>query len=308
MRTITLTFISVLILFSNCNAQPKVAQNTNGSEMINSIFDRIEAQGVDTKQKLLYGYFFFDNNMWELEKVKNTLVAQSYRFINIDKKETGEFLLHVEKTEQHTRQSLQAREQSLRQMAAKYNVSSFDGFDVGNANPGKPLISDANFARFMLAKNGNELFDLAIRLYDLGINAKAELVFKECISRNIKPDTAAFKLGNTLIAQNKVDDGINSLAQATKYNPNYVEAYFNIGAAYYDNRKFQKSIHFYQQADKLKPNDDRIVYGIAAAQYAIEQFEESLKNCKKALEINRNNEYAKLLWQMLQTRTGGRKQ
>jgi tetratricopeptide (TPR) repeat protein len=302
MRTITLTLISVLALFSSCEAQSKAKQNTNDLELINSIFDRIEAQGVDTKQKLLYEYFFLDKDKAKLEKLKKDLVAQSYRYIGIDKKVNGEFMLHVEKAEQHTRQSLQDREQNLRLMAAKYKVSSFDGFDVGNADPSKPLITDATFTKFMTAKKGNELFNLGIRLYDLEINDKAELVFKECISRSIKPDTAAYKLGNTLIAENKIDEGINALVQATKFNSDYFNAYFNLGATCYDNRQFQKSIQFYQQAGKLKPNDDRISYGIAASQYALKQYEESLKNCKKALELNKDNEYARQLWQMLQAK------
>ncbi len=303
MKIITLTLISVLTLFSSCKSQPQVTPNTNDLELINSIFDKVEVEGVDTKQNLLYGYFFFDKEKSKLEKLKNDLVSQSYRFVEINKKDNGEFMLHVEKVEQHTRQSLYDQEQKLRLLAEKYNVSSFDGFDVGNADPTKPLVSNENFSKFMATKKGNYLFDLGIKLYNLEINDKAEIVFKECVKQNIKPDTSAYKLGNSLIAENKIEDGINFLVQATKFNPNYLSAFFNLGATCYDNRQFQNSIQCYQQADKLKPNDDKILYGIAASQFAVQQYDRSLENCKKVLQLNKDNENAKQLMQMLKDKS-----
>jgi tetratricopeptide (TPR) repeat protein len=303
MKSTLLTLLSVLTLYTSCKSQPKATENTNDMKLINSIFDKVEVQGVDTKQNLLYGYFFFDKDKPKLEKLKNELTKQFYKFVELDKKDNGEFMLQVEKVEQHTRQTLYDREQKLRQLAANYSVSSFDGFDVGNADPTKPLVSNDNFLKFMTAKKGNDLFNLGIKLYDLEINDKAVIVFKECIKQNIKPDTSAYKLGNTLIGQNKIEDGINQLEQATKFNPNYLSAFFNLGATCYDNMQFQKSIQYYQQADKLKPNDDRIIYGIAASQYAVQQFDKSLENCKKALQLNKDNENAKQLLQMLKGKT-----
>jgi len=48
------------------------------------------------------------------------------------------------------------------------------------------------------------------------------------------------------------EPGIDYLVEATKYNPNYLSAFFNLGATCYDNRQFQKSSEYYQQADKAK--------------------------------------------------------
>ena len=303
MKSTVPVILSVLTLCISCHSQIKVTENTNDIELINSIFDKIEVQGVDTKQNLLYGYFFFDKDKSKLENLKNELTKQSYKFVVLDKKDNGEFMLHVEKVEKHTRQSLYDREQKLRQLTIDYGVSSFDGFDVGNADPTKPLISNDNFSKFITSKKGNDLFDLGIKLYNLEINDKAEIVFRECIKQNIKPDTASFKLGNTLIAQNKVEEGLKQLEQATKLNPNYLGAFFNLGTACYDNLQFQKSIQYYQQADKLNPNDDRIIYGIAAAQYGLNQFDKSLENCKKALQLNKDNDNAKQLLQLLKGKT-----
>jgi len=286
-------------MFTGCNSQPKAMQNTNDLEQINSIFDRVEVQGVNTTQNLLYGYFYFAQDKSKLETLKTKLLAQSYKFVALNKQDNGEFLLHVEKVEPHSRQTLYKREQELRLLASKYGVS-YDGFDVGNADPGKPLVSNETFSQFAATKKGNDLFELGIKLYDLQKNGKAELVFKECIKQQIKSDTAAYKLGNTLIAENKIEEGIASLVQATKYNPHYVSAFFNLGATCYDNRQFQNAVQYYQQADKIQPNDDKIIYGVASSQYALQQYDKSLENCKKALQLNKDNDNAKLLLQMLQ--------
>lgn len=102
---------------------------------------------------------------------------------------------------------------------------------------------------------------------------------------------------------NRVDEGVSYLLQATKHNPGYSSAFFNLGAVCYDNSQYQNSIKYYQKAEPLRPGDDRIPYGIAAAQYALQQYDKSLENCKKALALNKNNENAKALLQMLSSRS-----
>ena len=265
--------------------------------IINSIFDRLEVQGVDTKQELLYGYFFYNESKSKLEKLKQALEQQSYSFVEI-RKEDKLFLLHVEKIERHTRQSLFAAEQNITKLAENYGVS-YDGFDVGNSDPAKPLISNEDFLKFMTAHNDNELYQLGLKLYDLEIDDKAEIVFKECLKRNINQDVVSYKLGNMLSRRGDVENGIKYLEQAVKLNPDYIDAWFNLGAICYDNHLFEASIKYYQQANKLKPNDEDIIYGIAASQFAMQQFDKSLENCKKALEINKQNKNAKILLKML---------
>jgi len=286
--------LTLLLLFFCYTAQ---AQDT---ALINNIFDKIEAQGVDINQNLLYGYFFFDKSKQSLEKLQLALVKRSYKFVSIKKLDEGQYMLQVEKIEKHTRQSIFQREQQLAQLATAYHIASFDGFDVGNTDPAKPLISNEGFSRFMQTKKGNELFALGTRLYNLQINDRAKEVFKACIQQHIKADTAAFKLGNILISDNKAWEGIDYLKQAVSINAKYIAAYFNLGATYYDAQQFQSSLQYYQAADKLQPGNDQIVYGMAAAQYALKQFEASLLNCRKALQLNPGNPNAQQLLTMLQ--------
>jgi len=270
-------------------------------DAINSIFDRIEALGIDTNQELLYGYFFVGKNKSQMESLKQALEQQLYSFVEI-RKEDKEFVLHIEKIERHTRESLFTIKQNFTKLAESYGVS-YDGFDVGNINPAKPLISNEDFQKFVTAHNDGELFQLGIRLYDLEIYDKAKIVFEECLKKNINPDIVSYKLGNMLSWQGEIEDGIKYLEQAVQLNPNYLDAWFNLGAICYDNALFDASVKYYQQADKLKPNDEDIIYGIAAAQFAVGQFDKSLENCKKVLEINPQSENAKVLLEMIKNRS-----
>ena len=47
------------------------AQDNKRMTNINSIFDKMELQGVDTKKPLLFGYFFYDKSKSKLENLKN---------------------------------------------------------------------------------------------------------------------------------------------------------------------------------------------------------------------------------------------
>lgn len=263
------------------------------------MFDRMKAQGVETNKPLLYGYFFFDKDKTKLGRLAADLTKQNYSLVRLEQNDDGVFVLHVEKVEVHSADSLLQREEELRSLASRFLVTTYDGWDVGNTDPTKPLVSNDSFRRFMDSKKGNDLFDLGIRLYDMEIDDRAAEVFSECLKQKIKPDISSFKLAVTLIERGKSDEAIFHLEQAVKFNPNYIDAFFNLGATFYYLGKYQKSLDNYESADKLSPNDDKITYGIAANQYALGKFTLSLESCKKALKINPQNEDAKALLEML---------
>jgi len=287
----------------NCDAQTRQTGNSEDQMgHINQIFDQLEAQGVDTGQTLLYGYFFVDKSKSKLEGLAAELMAQSYIVVGIDKIE-GAFTLHVEKIEKHSRKSLYERGASMRNLASKHSVETYDGWDVGNQDPSKPLVSIEGFQVFMKSKMDEDLFNLGLRLYDLDIDDKAIIVFSECLKRNVKPDISSFKLAGALLATGKEDEGIKHLENAVKMNPKYVDAYFNLGAIYYDRGLYSKSVENYRKVYLFRPNDDKAVYGFAAAEYALGEFDLSLEDCKKALTLNPKNENAKVLFDMLQHRS-----
>lgn len=291
MRKIIAAFFAILNITS-CSPVQDNERQTN----INSIFDKMELQGVDTKKPLLYGFYFYDQEQSKLEKLKDELLKDKYKLVRLEKTEDQEFVLHVEKVEIHSRASLLEREIQLEQLAKTFQVASYDGWDVGNPDPTKPLVSnDDGFEKSLDNKSAAELYQMAKELYDSKNHGKAVIVFQKCIESNYKLDTCYYKQGVSFLDLGQAKIGIEKFEEALKINPKYVKACFNIGATCYDIEEYQKSIDYYQKAAKLDPKDDRVYYGIAASQFMLGQLNAAEENCQMALKLNPGNENAKAL-------------
>lgn len=110
-------------------------------ENIQEIFSQMENNGIYTNQSLLYGYFFTDKNVVNLEKAKTTLLKNGFDFADLYENE-GIYWLHMERIEIHNPDSLFELNKELYQLADYYNLQTYDGFDVGNPEKGKPLKRD----------------------------------------------------------------------------------------------------------------------------------------------------------------------
>ncbi|UOK41614.1 MULTISPECIES: ribonuclease E inhibitor RraB [Flavobacterium] len=91
----------------------------------------------DTSKPLLYGYFFTDESKNKLLKVSGILENIGFKIVDIfdaevEEDETPFFYLHIEKIEIHTPNSLDARNKYFYELADKYGLESYDGFDIGN--------------------------------------------------------------------------------------------------------------------------------------------------------------------------------
>lgn len=291
MRKIIALFFALLSIMS-CSS----LQDNEKQEHIDTIFDEMELQGVDIKKPLLYGYYFYDQDQSKLEKLKNELLKDQYKLVRLEKAENQEFLLQVEKVEIHSRASLLERENQLEQLSKTFQVASYDGWDVGNPDPTKPLVSkDNGFEKSLDNKPAAELYKMANELYDNKSHDKAVVVFQKCIESNYKLDTCYYKQGVSYLDLGQAKIGIEKFEAALKINPKYVKACFNIGATCYDIEEYQKSIDYYQKAAKLDPKDDRVYYGIAAAQFMLGNLKASEENCQMALKLNPGNKNAKAL-------------
>ena len=106
---------------------------------LQQMFDGIRQQTKwNVDGDMLWGYFFADTKPDRLKAVQRELEKQGYRFVDLyeterDGKPSGEFMLHVEKVETHTVDSLDTRNGELDALAAKYGLHSYDGMDVGPA-------------------------------------------------------------------------------------------------------------------------------------------------------------------------------
>src|ERR1043165_5981295 len=135
--------VSLIALLLLCFSQVAVGQKQ--SQSISHIFRSMELQGLDTRQPLLYGYFFYDKDTLNLKSLEHALLQEAYKLVRLDAVSDTEYILHVEKVEVHSPQSLTEREQDLRKLAMQHNVRLYDGWDVGNVDPKKALITEAQF-------------------------------------------------------------------------------------------------------------------------------------------------------------------
>jgi hypothetical protein len=108
-------------------------------ESINEIFDKARTEdNWNTEGEMLYSFYFVDTDVDKLEKLGLKLEADGYDFVDIFElgdeetdESTGEYLLHIDKTEIHTPESLAARNVEFQNLAKEYEIASFDGWEFG---------------------------------------------------------------------------------------------------------------------------------------------------------------------------------
>jgi len=108
-------------------------------ESINEIFGKARTEdNWNTEGEMLYSYYFVDTDVDKLEKLGLKLEADGYDFIDIFElgdeetdESTGEYLLHIDKTEIHTPESLAQRNVEFQTLANEHEIASYDGWEFG---------------------------------------------------------------------------------------------------------------------------------------------------------------------------------
>jgi regulator of RNase E activity RraB len=108
-------------------------------EGIREIFNTARTEdGWNPEEEMLYSYFFVDTDVDKLEKLGLELEKQGYDFLDIfelaDEKTdeaTGEYLLHIDKVEIHTPESLAERNVEFQKLANEHEIGSYDGWEFG---------------------------------------------------------------------------------------------------------------------------------------------------------------------------------
>lgn len=92
----------------------------------------------DLEGEMLYSFYFVDTDVDKLEKLGLHLEKEGYDFIDIfelgdeeTEESTGEYLLHIDKIEIHTPESLAERNVEFQKLADEYEIASYDGWEFG---------------------------------------------------------------------------------------------------------------------------------------------------------------------------------
>lgn len=105
-------------------------------ESVKAFFDDLPNCDLDPANELLYGYFFTDTDKTKLLIASKELEKLGYKYVDIfdadvDEDDEPFYFLHVEKIEIHSVDSLLQRNSELYSFADKFDLDSYDGFDVG---------------------------------------------------------------------------------------------------------------------------------------------------------------------------------
>jgi hypothetical protein len=110
-------------------------------EGIRQIFAEAKQQdNWNTDEQMLYSYYFVDEDADKLEELGLELEEKGYDFIGVFElgdeetdEATGEYLLHVDKEEKHTPESLAQRNVELQKIADEREIQTYDGWEFGEA-------------------------------------------------------------------------------------------------------------------------------------------------------------------------------
>lgn len=123
-------------------------------EGIREIFNDAKTQdGWNTDDEMLYSYYWVDGDVDKLEKLGEHLEKQGYDFVDIFElgeedtgKSTGEFLLHIDKIESHTPESLAQRNVEFQKLADEYEIETYDGWEFGEVGDDEDEDDDVDIA------------------------------------------------------------------------------------------------------------------------------------------------------------------
>jgi len=108
-------------------------------ETIRKIFAQAKQEdNWNLDEPMLYSFYFVDESVDKLEKLGLKLEADGYDFIDIfelgdeeTNESTGEYLLHIDKVETHTPESLAERNVEFQKLADEYEIETYDGWEFG---------------------------------------------------------------------------------------------------------------------------------------------------------------------------------
>jgi hypothetical protein len=108
-------------------------------ETIREIFAQAKQEdNWNLDEPMLYSYYFVDESIEKLEKLGLHLENEGFDFVDIFElgdeetgESTGEYLLHIDKVEIHTPESLAERNVRFQQLADEYEIETYDGWEFG---------------------------------------------------------------------------------------------------------------------------------------------------------------------------------
>lgn len=131
-------WVFLLSLFGCNDSNPQSKQKKIPLKKIEEMFSNLHANGVNTDQIMLWGYYFTSTKKDKFDQVAKELRSKNFEFVEIFQADDKSYWLHLERKEIHNAKSLYELDEALYAIADKHEII-YDGFDVGNVDKDKPI-------------------------------------------------------------------------------------------------------------------------------------------------------------------------
>jgi tetratricopeptide (TPR) repeat protein len=126
------------------------------------------------------------------------------------------------------------------------------------------------------------LFFIFLIISTLSFAYNGILVIKE-------PSAIFFAIGKYYVNHNDFDNAIKYFKKSIAFEPNFAEAYHNIGISYYYNGDTKKAIEFLTESIEIKKDYAKAHYSIALIYYEIKDFDNAILHLSKVTKLEPNN-------------------
>ncbi len=106
---------------------------------------------------------------------------------------------------------------------------------------------------------------------------------KACTIADLDNEFGFTTYGNACFQQKKFDQAIWAFGKVLEYNPNNMDALFNLGNTYYLAKQYDHAKTIYQRMIQIRPDDIRVWYNLGETLFAQNKIDEAL-NCFKRVE------------------------
>ncbi len=109
----------------------------------------------------------------------------------------------------------------------------------------------------------------------------AEINYRKALDANPQSAISMFNLGNSLMAQNKLQDAMEQYATASqieKEKPDLAQIYHNMGVIYQSQKDYARAVEAYKQSLRNNPHDNETRYNLALAQKMLKDQQQNQQN------------------------------
>ncbi len=121
-----------------------------------------------------------------------------------------------------------------------------------------------------------------------GLNAARQIDLEALAAKAARyPDNPYIlnEYGNQLLHRARLSEAAAIYARAVELNPNFVQAWNNLGLAYQAQREFGKAKRAYKKALELAPNFAMVHYNLGTAYEASGDYVKMIRSYQRALEL-----------------------